>query len=90
MALKKGRITLAASILVRRDAILRGVLDGLSTVGMCYVIVSRIATLHNRHYRFSSLLHVLFPAKPHHFSAAKVVCGAHFVYGLQGLLRIGQ
>ena len=50
----------------------------------------RIATLPDRHNKFSNLLHVIFPAKPHHFSAAKVVCGAHFVYGLQGLLRIGQ
>ena len=87
---QKGYITLAASILIGHDAILRSVLDGLSAMGMCHGIVSRIATLPDRHNKFSNLLHVIFPSKPHHFSAAKVVCGAHFVYGLQGVLRIGQ
>ena len=75
---------------VQTRFVLRSVLGGLSAMGICHGIVSRIATLPDHHQKFSNLLHVLFPAKPHHFSAAKVVCGAHIVYGLQGVLRIGQ
>ena len=75
---------------VQTRFVLRSVLGGLSAMGICHGIASRIATLPDHHQKFSNLLHVLFPAKPHHFSAAKVVCGAHIVYGLQGVLRIGQ
>lgn len=89
LAFKKG-VSLLLLHPVQTRCVLRSVLGGLSAMGIYHGIVSRIATLLDRHQKFSNLLHVLFPAKPHHFSAAKVVCGAHFVYGLQGLLRIGQ
>jgi len=51
---QKGYITLAASILIGHDAILRSVLDGLSAMGMCHGIVSRITTLPDRHHKFSN------------------------------------
>ena len=51
---QKGYITLAASILIWHDAILRSVHDGLSAMGMCHGILSRITTLPDRHHKFSN------------------------------------
>ena len=66
------------------------ILNSSPAWGHATALCSTDATLSDRHNRFSSLLHVLFPAKPHHFSAAKVVCGAHIHQWATGITSYNQ
>ena len=87
---QNGCIDLAASILVMHDAFFVAFLTAYLPWECATALYHGTQPYLTVTTSFQILLHVIFLAKPHHFSAAKVVCGVHFVYGLQGLLRIGQ